>query len=224
MYFFVVVVFVFNCACFGELETAYFRIADGVVAVVGYPTNNPPLLESMFDSMLWALHPLEAKKIKNIDAVLYNMEQMNFESNAFPPLNEPLVSAKTHVAFDQSKGIARPDIALSSINEILSAVQSTTKNSMEYIIISQSADFRDERMREFNSYLPFFARADIPTFTPYSHPKKFLCLIGSPKPHKLFFVSMLHHGGTTFFVLFFTHEFTHSLTYCVRSTSDEQGT
>ena len=96
-----------------ELDTTYFRIAaDGIVAVVGYPSNNPPILEAMLDSGLWVTHIIEAKKVDEINVVLYNMEQLAFESSALPAVNKPLVSNNTYLAFDQSKGIARPDVAI----------------------------------------------------------------------------------------------------------------
>ena len=73
----------------------------------------------------------------------------------------------------------------------------TTNRYMQYIIISQSADFRDARTREFNSILPFFTSAEMPDFDPLDPTltKKFLCLIGSPKAHKLIFVTLLHRHG-----------------------------
>ena len=182
---------------FGELDTTYFRIAeDGVVAVIGYPSNSPPILTAMLNSGLWLEHVIEIKKVDEINVVLYNMEQLAFESSALPAVNKPVVKKNTYLAFDQSKGIARPDVAIGGINEVLESVKMTTDEYMQYIIISQSADFRDARTREFNSVLPFFATAEIPTFSsnPYLT-KKFLCLIGSPKAHKLIFGAILHHRG-----------------------------
>ena len=207
-----------------ELDTTYFRIAaDGIIAVVGYPSNNPPILEAMLDSGLWVTHIIEAKKVDEINVILYNMEQLAFESSALPAVNKQLVSNNTYLAFDQSKGIARPDVAIggmfsfsclfsflicaylddfvyfppSGITEILESVKMTADRYMQYIIISQSADFRDARTREFNSILPSFTNVKIPEFTPLdpSSVKKFLCLIGSPKAHKLIFGTLLHHHG-----------------------------
>ena len=97
----------------GELDTTYFRLAsDGVVAVVGYPSNSPPILTAMLESGLWITHIIEAKKVDEINVVLYNMEQLAFESSALPAINKPFVSKSTYLAFDQSKGIARPDVAI----------------------------------------------------------------------------------------------------------------
>ncbi len=101
---------------FGELDTTYFRIAaDGIVAVIGYPSNSPPILQAMLDSNLWVTHEIEAKKVDEINVVLYNMEQLAFQSSALPAVNKPLVSRDTYLAFDQSKGIARPDVAIGGI-------------------------------------------------------------------------------------------------------------
>jgi len=105
---------------------------------------------------LWALHTVEQKKVTEVDVVLYNMAQLVFESNALPAVNAPLLQKESILAFDESISVAHPDAALGGINEIIESAHSTTKFYLNYVLITQAADFMDERTREFNSMMPFY--------------------------------------------------------------------
>lgn len=116
------------------------------------------------------------------------MGQLVFESSALPLINAPLLQKTSLLTFDESISVAHPDAALGGINEIIESAHSTTKLYLGYILITQAVDFMDERTREFNSLIPFYTTAKVPEYTPFPDVKRFLCLLGSPKPHKVYFL------------------------------------
>ena len=196
-----------------QLVTKYFRIQEPngenqkTIAVIGWPTNDPPLLSSMFVSKLWVQREISPKIIRNIDVILYDIDA-KIEGENDLELNK--LSPETLLVFDWSNNLAQFNIAVEIANGIIESFHLTTNYYLNFVVVGQAASTPRENLREFNSYLPLFVNLKAPfpseektadetdggssSLTSIAR-SRFLCLGGYPAPHKIFFMAELDKHG-----------------------------